>query len=505
MIKDIFGSIVPSYFDVLASILLPQGSFILLNLVLISIGLGMFYISFILYAKTRKNRENLINYNFKLVGGFLFLVSLFVTFLLAIILVILMILSISNFVKVFKAKNLNYNQEREYKKNSQIITTLIFVFNFLLLVVILIGGTLLAFLLGWWVYGWTLQIGVIAGGIILILKKMFKIKFFENKGTLRYNSEKPIKILLVVFPILFGSIFITMLIPAVRLSVPDAPTSDEPTNLTIMTYNIRLGTGIEEDPENQWFNRKEKFVEYLDSFDLDVFGIQEAQYFQIQYIHENLKSRDYSWIGQGRDNGIHDGEACAIFYDSDKFEFIDGDTFWLSDFPDYPSNTWGGGHNRIVTWVRLEVTTGKSEGAQFVIFCTHYDFGDNWQVKASKLLMKRMTEYSGGLPTIIMGDFNLHNDSKAFPILENYEKPGDNKPMKDAYRVYMVDQLGYLPYATTSPQNWDVRDDPDDNSRIDFIFISKHIDVNKCRIPRDSYDGHRTYSDHYPVYMDCTF
>ena len=77
--------------------------------------------------------------------------------------------------------------------------------------------------------------------------------------------------------------------------------------------------------------------------------------------------------------------------------------------------------------------------------------------------------------------------------------------MRDAYRVYMEDQVGYLPYATTSPRNWDVRDDPDDNSRIDFMFISKHIDVNECTILRDSYDGHRTYSDHYPVYMDCTF
>ena len=153
----------------------------------------------------------------------------------------------------------------------------------------------------------------------------------------------------------------------------------------------------------------------------------------------------------------------------------------------------------------MEVTTGESKGAQFVVFCTHYDFSDEWQIKASNLLMERMTIYSGGLPTFIMGDFNLRNESTAFPILENYKDPGDNKPMWDAYRVYKGDQIGYLPYATTSPQDWDVRKDPENNSRIDFIFISENINVSQCTIPKDSYDGYRTYSDHYPVYMNCTF
>lgn len=99
----------------------------------------------------------------------------------------------------------------------------------------------------------------------------------------------------------------------------------------------------------------------------------------------------------------------------------------------------------------------------------------------------------------------MRNESQAFPFLENYMDPGDNKPMRDAYRVYKVDQIGYLPYATTSPKDWDVRMDPENKSRIDFIFISETITVNECRIPRDSYDGYRTYSDHYPVYMNCTF
>jgi len=494
MITDIFGGVVPTLDDAIVSLLLPQGFFILLNLILISIGTGLLLISRLLYNYSELDIESQ-HRKLGLVWLFLFIAGLFISILLIIILIISLFLSISYLL----------DAKIDGRKKIRGVTLLFLFLNILILVAVSIGGLLFAFLLGWWVYGWTLQIGVIVGAILLITKKILNLKILEKNSQLSRKSKLVLKVSSLSICVLFGSVFVISLIPNTRLAVPDGPTSGIPTDLTIMTYNIRLGTGVQKDPANQWFNRKEVFVEYLDSFDLDVFGIQEAQYFQIKYIHENLGNRKYFWTGRARNNGIYDGEACAIFYDSEKFNFIDGDTFWLSDIPDYPSNTFGGSHNRVVTWVRLEVTTGVSRGAQFVVFNTHYDFAAEWQIKASNLLMERMTLYSGGLPTIIMGDFNLRNESTAFPILENYNDPGDNKPMRDAYRVYKEDQIGYLPYATTSPKDWDVRKDPEDKSRIDFIFISNNINVSQCTIPKDSHNGYRTYSDHYPVYMNCTF
>ncbi len=494
MITDIFGGIVPSYYDAIVSFFLPQGSFVLLNLLLISAALGLLFMSRSLYNRVELSKQVPFR-KMGLVWLFFFLTGVFVSFFLGMILIVFIFYSISYLLKVKNGR----------KKAIKVVALILLLLNILILVAVSIGGLLFAFLLGWWVYGWMLQIGVIAGVILVIAKKIFKLKIFEKNSIMSSRSKKLLKGSSLLISVLFGSVFIISLIPNSRITVLDGPTSGVPTDLTIMTYNIRLGTGIEDDPANQWFNRKEEFVKYLDSFNLDIFGIQEAQYFQIKYIHENLDSREYVWTGRARDNGIYDGEATAIFFDNEKFEFIDGDTFWLSDIPDYPSNTFGGSHNRVVTWVRLEVTTGASKGAQFVVFNTHYDFSDEWQIKASNLLMERITLYSGGLPTFIMGDFNMRNDSEAFPILENYMDPGDNKPMRDAYRVYKVDQIGYLPYDTTSPQDWDVRKDPENKSRIDFIFISNGIMVNQCTIPKDSYDGYRTYSDHYPVYMNCTF
>lgn len=507
MIKDIFGGVVPSIWDAVVSLLFPQGSLILLNLILIASGLGVFLLSRFLYEKN-VGKELVSLEKMGLVWILLFVVGLFITVVLALILEALLVVSISYLLKVRGTSSERMPDEEEEKggkPHNKLIPSLLIILNLLLLGLVSVGGLLLAFLKGWWVYGWTLQIGAIAGAAVVAVKMIFKIRLFERDWTFSNKANLTLKVVILAIPIVFGGVFMITLIPNAHGGVPEEPTSDEPTNLRIMTYNIRLGTGIEEDPANQWFNRKEKFVEYLDSFDLDVFGIQEAQYFQIQYIHDNLESREYEWTGRARDNGVYDGEATAIFYDSEKFDYIDGDTFWLSGIPDYPTNTWGGSCLRVVTWVRLEVTTGESKGAQFVVFNTHYDFADDWQVKASNLLMERMSEYSGGLPAFVMGDFNLRNESKAFPILENYDDPGDNKEMRDAYRVYKEDQLGYLPYDTTSPIDWDVRKDSDEKSRIDFIFISEHVAVNKCEIPKDSYDGYRTYSDHYPVYLNCTF
>ncbi|TFF95177.1 MAG: hypothetical protein EU544_03300, partial [Promethearchaeota archaeon] len=375
MVEDIFGGTVPFYYDAIISLLLPQGSFVFLNLLLISVGLGVFFVSRYLYDKLGADKTG----SFKqsgLIWLLLLMVGLFITVLLSLILITLLCLSISRLFKVKKDISTRDKIEPEKNIKSQKMNFLVIILislNILMLLIFSIGGLLLAFLLGWWVYGWMLQIGVVIGIGIVIANKLLKIEPLKKNRIMGSKSKLVFKGAILLIIILFSGVFIITLIPNAHIGIPDKPTSDEPTNLMIMTYNIRLGTGIEEDPANQWFNRKEEFVEYLDSFDLDVFGIQEAQFFQIEYIHENLESREYSWTGRARDNGVYDGEACAIFYDSEKFEFIDGDTFWLSDLPDYPSNTFGGNCYRVVTWVRLELTTGESKGAQFVVFNTHYD------------------------------------------------------------------------------------------------------------------------------------
>lgn len=505
MIKDIFGATVPSLQDSLTTIFLPQGSFILYNLILISVGLIIFLISLYLYSRYVERGEISLK-NFILPILLIFLVGFFNTFMLGVVLLLLILFSISYLLQCRKLIGKEELEEKriESPQKLKIGVMLFILLNIGLLALFSIGGLLFSFLLAWWIYGFTLQIGAIVGIIIFLIKKFGNFQILNIPTKLSSRSIRNLKGIIIIITVFFGSIFVISLIPLSHSSAPDSPTNSEPTNLRIMTYNIRR-SGTEEDPKNSWINRKEEFVRYLDEFDLDVFGLQEAKFFQVQYIFNNLKSREYSWTGKARDNGVYAGEACPIFFDREKYKLLDEDTFWLSGITHYPTNTWEGSCYRVVTWVRLEVKNGENQGEEFFVFNTHFDFGDEWQMKASKLVSDKITELSGGLPTILMGDFNLRNNTKQFEILENYENPGDSKPMRDAYRVFKEDELGYLPYATTSGNDWDIRTEPENQSRIDFIFISKTIAVNRCSIPKDSYHEYRTYSDHYPVYMNCTF
>ena len=70
----------------------------------------------------------------------------------------------------------------------------------------------------------------------------------------------------------------------------------------------------------------------------DIFGLQEAHLDWMKTFWNNMPEYDY--VGVGRDDGKEDGEFSPVFYKKDKFEFIDGSTFWISETPDVPSRSW---------------------------------------------------------------------------------------------------------------------------------------------------------------------
>ena len=54
-------------------------------------------------------------------------------------------------------------------------------------------------------------------------------------------------------------------------------------DVTLVTYNIRLGTAIEDNRYDFWKFRKDWIVGYINSFDADFLCLQEAYHFQIRY------------------------------------------------------------------------------------------------------------------------------------------------------------------------------------------------------------------------------
>jgi endonuclease/exonuclease/phosphatase family metal-dependent hydrolase len=330
--------------------------------------------------------------------------------------------------------------------------------------------------------------------ILTIIKKVPRLIFYNKSWQLAPESRKRLKILIFCFLILHIGVFLGSTLLKYHPEAPAEPTSDAITDLKVMSFNIRYGTANENNPLDNWANRREPLAKYLDGMELDIIGLQEALLFQIDYIKANLKSANYAYTGFGREDAVHGGEHAAIFFNSDKFNFIDGDTFWLSDTPDYPSRTWGNGNFRVCTWARFEV---KETGAQFCIFNTHYDFSDEFHIKASNLINARIVKHTGGLPVLLMGDFNMRSSNQGYAILVNKEP----KPLFDTFIAY---HNGSEPFEYTGSK-WDPTYVPPNPSRIDFIFGTSAIQVKSCVIPKDSYGDSRTYSDHYPVVLECKF
>lgn len=496
--KNVYGATISNFQDGILAFLFPAGMLSFLNFIVLGIA-GLFFGIGILYYKKMMLEDDRSKKSITLMVGALIIVGGFIPGLTLLIAIIFLGFSLFYLIDSRKIA-----KQEASSKTKIILPSFFLLLSALLFMICLVGGVLFAFLAGYWIHGWSWFVGAMIGLITILFKHPKRFRIY-NKPFRSENTIKTLKVVFIILPIVLSGLFILSFIPFPHQNGPENPTSTELTSLSIMTYNIRNGRAVEDDPKNQWWNRKEEFIQYLDGFDLDIFGIQEAFYFQVEQIHLGLRSRKYEWTGLSRDNGVLGGEGTPIFFDGEKFEFMDGDTFWLSNITDIPSNTFSGNMNRVCTWARFRVQTGSSKDAQFCVFNTHYDFSDEWQVKASHLISKKILEYSGGLPVFLMGDFNLRNTSVAFPLLENYQNPGSFRPMRDSFRVYKEATIGYLPYETSSPRDWDVRKDPSDKSRIDFIFISEQVQVTSCNVIKDSYDEYRTYSDHYPVLLECSF
>ncbi len=257
-----------------------------------------------------------------------------------------------------------------------------------------------------------------------------------------------------------------------------------------MSYNI-LYAG-EDGTQNDWLERREYLSNYIETLDLDVFGLQEAFLVQITYLNEHLDNRNYAWYGVGRENGIHNGEHDAIFFDQDKYILLDKGTFWFSETPDVPSTVLTEQYKRTCSWVYLKE---KISGGEFFFYNTHYGFYPEFHVRASIWLNKHVADNTGTLPVIVTGDFNMPNFFPFYLFLEDFGK----KPLLEAYR---------LTHDLVNPFDGTTASSRDINSRgmhIDYIFVSQNIKVTSCEIIRDSYDGIHAYSDHYPIVMECYF
>ena len=98
-----------------------------------------------------------------------------------------------------------------------------------------------------------------------------------------------------------------------------------------MTFNIRYNNTS--DSLNAWPYRKEKVSSQILFHQVNILGVQEALYNQMQDLSSLLPG--YKYTGVGRDDGKIKGEFSAIFYDTLRILLLRSSTIWFRQYVPY--------------------------------------------------------------------------------------------------------------------------------------------------------------------------
>mgnify|MGYP002549562586 FL=1 len=281
--------------------------------------------------------------------------------------------------------------------------------------------------------------------------------------------------------------------------------------INVASYNIRQYNKQDSINGNGWQVRCPILAQLIRFHEFDVFGTQEGFKHQLEDLKAALPGYDYT--GVGREDGADAGEHSAIFYRTDLFTLVDHGDFWLSETPEKPSIGWDAVLPRICSWARLR---HNPTGKEFLFFNLHMDhIGKQARVESALLVQQKMNEFGSELPTFLTGDFNMDQTHQSYTALTTSGK------LKDSYCT------AKLVYALNGTFN-DYSTNDYSTSRIDHIFVSPNVKVDKYGVLTDTYrtpvDGAearqpgsapeeisliphvaRTPSDHFPVMIRARF
>lgn len=255
--------------------------------------------------------------------------------------------------------------------------------------------------------------------------------------------------------------------------------------VNVMTFNVRLDYAG--DGPNNWQYRKDAAAKVVNIYDVDIMGGQEVLNNQLNDFLERLP--EYASIGVGRDDGKDKGEFSPLLYKKDRFTPEKSGTFWISQTPETAGSMgWDAACTRVASWAILK---DKKSGKRIFAINTHLDhMGLTARKEGARLLISKINELSEGLPVVLTGDFNDISTSDAVKNITDITQKG-----------HLADSK--LIAAKASGSNWTFHDfgrqPVDQRQRIDYIFVSKQINVLDYEVLPDTLND-VFVSDHKPVY-----
>jgi endonuclease/exonuclease/phosphatase family metal-dependent hydrolase len=244
--------------------------------------------------------------------------------------------------------------------------------------------------------------------------------------------------------------FVLSILP-VALMMAWQPLSAQ-SKLSVGTYNIRY-----DNPTDtlKWHERTREVADAVRYY--DIVGLQEVLPNQWDDLRPLFPFHESYGRGRDADGG---GEACPIFYDRNRFDFLHGEVRWLAPSQwDVPGAIgWDASLPRIATIVLLN---DRDSGKRVRVINVHLSHvGEMARAGSSALLSGWAGEASPDEVTIVLGDFNELVDSASIQSLLT------TSGLEDVYTAAAIRcRQHYGTYTTFLPER------AANAERIDHIFV----------------------------------
>ena len=269
----------------------------------------------------------------------------------------------------------------------------------------------------------------------------------------------------------------------VMLPVGLSAKKNKTAGLKVISYNIRMGEA--NDGTNSWQYRYPASAMMIMDQKPDIFGLQEAYDYQMNYMAEYCTG--YKGVGVGREDGKHEGEHMAIFYNKKNIKLIKWGTYWLSETPDKPSMGWDAACKRTATWALMK---DKRSGKKFFYVNTHLDHV-GWEARKNgmALIVERIAAMNPkNYPMVLTGDFNMTVDRPEFDDLKKIMSNSRDVAAK-------TDHLGTY-------HGWGKAGN---DHVIDFVWFKGFSSCPEYQTITKPYMDRKFISDHYPVCATLIF
>lgn len=232
--------------------------------------------------------------------------------------------------------------------------------------------------------------------------------------------------------------------------------------LSVGTFNVRY-----DNPKDtlEWHERRNEVADAIRYFDL--VSVQEALPNQWQDLKDRLPMHDSFGRGRDEDGG---GEACPIFWNRNRFDFLTGEVRWLSLAPNEPGSVgWDADLPRIATVV---VLFDRQRQQTVRVINTHWSHVGQVAREHSAGLIGGWSGWNSAEETdlvLVCGDLNAESASPEVTALMASAELRDTYTTA-AYRCRK--QFGT--FTTFLPENLP------NATRIDYILYRGDVDVQWC-------------------------